>query len=381
MKKKIIALVLCMVMLSSIVACTKESKTPAPEAAKKYKIGLMTGTVSQGEEPYRAAEKLKAKYGDMVIHQTYPDKFTTEQETTISTAMSIAADPDVKAIVFMIGVVGTAAAMDKIKQARPDILLMAGTPGDDPAVIAKNADIAYQPNIAAMGTEVAETAAKMGAKTVVHYSFPRHMSQQLNISRRDNMKAACEKLGMKFVEATAPDPMGEAGVAGTQQFILEDVPRMVKQYGKDTAFFGTNAGMQDAMCKAVIETKAIYPHPDNPSPFNSYPAALGITIPDDKKGDVNFIIAEIKKKLAEKNMTGRCGTWSVPLNLMQVEAAFMYAKAYCEGKTNGKVDADAFKKAFEEYAGGPLGISNYKNITTGEAYKNYFEIVGNVIVF
>jgi hypothetical protein len=385
MKRKLVALGLCLIMVLSLVGCSKDAAgTTAPQKsaeAPKYKIGIMTGTVSQGEEPYRAAEKMKAKYGNMVIHQTYPDKFTTEQETTVSTAMSIASDPDTKAIIFMIGVVGTAAAMDKIRQARPDILLMAGTPGDDPAVIAKNADIVYQPNIAEMGTEVAEAAAKMGAKTLVHYSFPRHMSQQVNISRRDKMKAASERLGLKFVEGTSPDPMSDAGVAGTQQFMLEDIPRKVKEYGKDTAFFGTNAGMQDAMCKAVIETGAIYPHPDNPSPYNAYPAALGISIPDDKKADLKFIMAEISKRLAEKNMSGRAGTWSVPLNLMQVEAAFMYAREFCEGRTNGKVDAVVFKKVFEDYAGGPLIISNYKNVTTGEAYKNFFEIIGNLVIF
>lgn len=49
------------------------------------KIGIMTGTVSQGEEEYRAAEEIIQKYGkDRVIHVTYPDKFMDEQETTIS---------------------------------------------------------------------------------------------------------------------------------------------------------------------------------------------------------------------------------------------------------------------------------------------------------
>ena len=31
-----------------------------------YKIGVVTGTVSQGEDEYRGAENAVAKYGDMI---------------------------------------------------------------------------------------------------------------------------------------------------------------------------------------------------------------------------------------------------------------------------------------------------------------------------
>ncbi len=85
---------------------------------------------------------------------------------------------------------------------------------------------------------------KLGAKTFVHYSFPRHMSQVLLSSRRELMKKKCAELGIEFVDATAPDPTGDSGLPGAQQFILEDVPKMVAKYGKDTAFFSTNCAMQ-----------------------------------------------------------------------------------------------------------------------------------------
>ena len=53
-------------------------------AKETYKIGVMTGTVSQSEDEYRAAEMLRSKYGDMIKHVTYPDNFMQEQETTIA---------------------------------------------------------------------------------------------------------------------------------------------------------------------------------------------------------------------------------------------------------------------------------------------------------
>ena len=58
------------------------------------------------------------------------------------------------------------------------------------------------------------------------------MSYALLSARRDLFKERCEQLGLEFVDATAPDPTGDAGVSGTQQFILEDVPKMVAKYGQ-----------------------------------------------------------------------------------------------------------------------------------------------------
>lgn len=94
-------LILALCFITFIATCT----FAAP------KIGIMTGTVSQGEEEYRAAEEMIQKYGkDRVLHVTYPDKFMDEQETTISQVLSMASDPEVKAIVIVQAIPGTAAA-------------------------------------------------------------------------------------------------------------------------------------------------------------------------------------------------------------------------------------------------------------------------------
>jgi len=52
-----------------------------------FKIGIMTGTVSQGEDEFRAGQMVVAKYGaDHVKMVTYPDNFMQEQETVIARA-------------------------------------------------------------------------------------------------------------------------------------------------------------------------------------------------------------------------------------------------------------------------------------------------------
>jgi len=67
-----------------------------------------------------------------------------------------------------------------------------------------------------------------------------HLSIPLLSQRRDRFKEECERLGMEFIEVSAPDPMGPDGIPGTQRFILEDVPLQVQTRGKDIAVFGTN---------------------------------------------------------------------------------------------------------------------------------------------
>ena len=97
-----------------------------------------------------------------------------------------------------------------------------------------------------------------GAKTLIHYSFPRHMSYALIVARHENMKKYCAENGIELVDVTAPDPTGDSGITGAQQFILEDVPRQIEKYGKDTVFFTTNCGMQEPLIRSVFENGAIY---------------------------------------------------------------------------------------------------------------------------
>lgn len=385
--KKSIALLLALVMLLSLAACgspapaEEPAETPAEGPAEEvaeeatYKIGLMTGTVSQGEEEFRAAENMKEIYGDMIVLSTYPDRFMQEQETTITNMMAMASDPDVKAIVMVQAVPGAAAAVGRVREIRDDILIVLGVPGEDPDVIAGYGDVIMQTNDLARGSQIAQQAKDMGAETLVHYSFPRHMSYEMLAARRDLMKEAAESIGLAFVEEDAPDPTGDAGVPGTQQFIMEDVPRKVAEYGINTAFFGTNCSMMEPMIRQTVETGAIYPVQCCPSPYHALPAALGISVPDDKAGDLDYILSEIETKCEEAEMTGRVATWSVPVNMMYVEAGVKYSIAYLEGETNGKADQAVLTEIMSEVAGGEIVLENYGD------YDNYFLYLGAPIVF
>jgi len=204
----------------------------------------------------------------------------------------------------------------------------------------------------------------MGAKTFIHYSFPRHMAMAKLSQRRDIMKEECEKLGVNFVFVTAPDPMAEGGLPAAQQFILEDVPRQVAKYGKDTAFFSTNCGMQEPLIKSVIEQKALFPEQCCPSPTHGYPGAIGLEVTADMKGNFIKIFAAVESKAVSLGMAGRMATWPVAAPYLQSTGTVELAKRVLDGSVK-LTDDKAIQKVYEESAG--QGLSVFKRSS-----GNYF---------
>lgn len=372
MKRKLI-LLFAVLMAFLAVGCRGSEK--ASTKTDDYKIGIITGTVSQGEEEYQAAQNMvKAYDSDRIVTATYPDNFSTETEATIAQVVGLASDPAIKSIVFVQSVPGAAAAIDKVRETRPEMLFINGVVAEDPATLASKADICMLVDEISMGTTVIEQAVKQGAETFVHISFARHLSYATIAARREKFVETCEKLGVEYVEATAPDPTGDAGVSGAQQWIIENVPEYVKQYGVDTAFFSTNCAMMEPLIRTVAEQKAIFPQQCCPSPYHGYPAAMGISV-DGHEGDVEYMLKATTDKIAEFGNTGRMSTWSVPVNMLMVEAGVKYAIEFCEGRTDGRVDEDVLFKIFNEVAGGDeVVVTNYEDEASG-VLDNFYLIL------
>ena len=352
-------------------AATQASATTGSTQAVRpinFKIGVMTGTVSQGEDEFRAGQMIVAKYGaDHVKHVTYPDNFMQEQETVIAQLTGLAADPEVKVIVAGQAIPGSIAALRKIREKRPDILIAFVEPHEDPAMVNAAVDVAVQPDQLARGRTILGVAKKMGVTDFVHYSFPRHMSQELLARRRDIMKLAAADNGIKFHFVTAPDPMGEGGLNATQQFVMEDVPRQLKQHGPKTAFFSTNCGMMDPMIKSVLTHGGYIPEQCCPSPTHGYPTALAIPIPPEKAGDMEYISAQNRKVIAEHGMTGHFATWPVPEVMLSIRAMTDLLVDSVEKKADYK-DPATVKKYMESLAAGHAITLNKYDEKKGNSY-------------
>ena len=365
--KKLLALALALVLCLALAA--------GAVAEGNWKIAILTGTTSQGEEEVRAAERAIATYGaEHVIHDTYPDNFASETETTISKLVAFAADPEVKAIVMCQAVPGAKAGFDKIREMRPDILLIAGVPQEDPDVITAAADIILYADEIGQGDTIIQTCADWGVEVFVHISFPRHLAMETIAARKSVFEANCELMGIQYVEHTAPDPTSDAGTAGAQQAVLEDVPRLMEEYaGKKVAFFSTNCAMQEALQTAVLaQPNAYYPQPCCPSPYHAFPASLGLEALQ-VGGDDADALKQIAAKLAESDAVGRFSTWPTPVNMAIIAVASEYAVEYATGVTTNMNDAAAINAKFEAAAPGAV-VKNYTD-ANGVTYDNYYTIL------
>ena len=351
--KRLISLMLVLMMVLS--ACSQPAQKPAEQTTGRTfegKIAIVTNTLSQNEEEYRSAELMVNTYGkDKIEHVLWPDNFMTEQEQMISTIAKLGSDPDIKALIINQAVPGTNAAVDKLLETRDDMFIVYCTPQENPPDVAARAGLILNPDELKMGDNIPVQAQKLGAKTLVHYSFPRHMSIVMLAARRELMIAKCKEIGLEFYDAQAPDPTSDVGVPGAQQFILEDVPKLVDRFGKDTAFFSTNCAMQTPLIKATVEEGAIYPQPCCPSPYHGYPSALGIESTGYSVDAMAQVISETAKALKEKGVLGRFSTWPVPVAMMNTVASTEYAIEWINGNVSkDTLDVKVLEEKMAEYA-------------------------------
>lgn len=369
-----------LLVCSFLVGCCSISALAAD-----YHIGVVSGTVSQSEDALRGAEAVAAKYGSAsnggkVVHITYPDNFMQEMETTISQITALADDPKMKAIILTEAIPGTVEAYRRIKDKRPDIILLANTAHEDPEMIADVTDLALYPDSIARGYLIVKAAKEMGAKNFVHVSFPRHLSYEMLSRRRNVMREAAKDLGMGFYEVSAPDPVSDVGVAGAQQYILEQVPNWLKQYGKDTAFFCTNDAHTEPLLKRVAEEGGYFVEADLPSPTMGYPGALGIKFTNDERGNWPKILKKVEDVVIKKGASGRMGTWAYSYNFACALAMADHAVNVIEGKTD-ILDFDAVMETLKANTPGAGWNGSYLVDSDGVERENYILIYQDTYVF
>ena len=331
-------------MTDNINKSEGESSSPFPG-----KIAVITGAASMAKEDFHSVKHLNLKYGtEKIVHVTWPENFVAESSKMIDTAAKLAADREIKILIINQAVPGTNPAVDKLKETRDDIFIVYCTVHDSPSAAAVRADMLIMSDEVGMGPAILNQAKKQGARTFVHYSFPRHMSRLVMSGRRDLIRQACAAEGIQFIEATAPDPM-ELGTDAAQQFMLEDVPKMAAKYGEDTAFFCTNCHLQVPLIKAVVDSHTIYPQPCCPSPYHGFPEALSIDTGEDLP-DLTWLISEACRIAAEKNMTDRLSTWPVSTSMMYTNAAAEYAIKRINGEVpETSIDSHVLKDCMNAY--------------------------------
>lgn len=339
------------------------------------RIGVVTPTLSASEDEFRGGDKMVRMYPEEVKHLVLPDNFSAEQETAMTQIISLGADKDMRAIVICAGYSGILPAIQKVKEKRPDMLVITAPIWDDPDMMAKYVDLALDTDWLRRGETIPAKAQKMGAKTFIHYSFPTHMAKELLVKRRDAMKATSAKLGMTFVEVSTPDPQTGNGPSAMLQFLGEDIPRQIVKYGKDTAIFGTNCPMQDVIIAKALELGFIMPEQCCPTPTQGYPAAMGLEIKPEDAGDFDKINAMIKDKAAAAGCTGRLSTWPVPVGVFFPEFSVELARGVLDKKLVLKDEA-GLKALAKKVAGVDVSFARMK-----PELDNYHLIIMDSVIY
>ena len=346
-----------------------------------FRIGIVTGSYSQSEDDRRGAEAFRKKYGkEMVTLAIYPDNFTEEAEVTIGTIAGLAEDPKMKAIIVNQAVEGTTDAFRRIKEKRPDILCIAGEAFDEFDDIKEVADLVVNNDFVARGYLIIKTAHELGCDTFVHISFPRHLSYETYSRRVNIMKAACEEFGMEFAMEEAPDPTTEVGVPGAQAFITEHVPRWVKKYGKNSAYFCTNDAYTEPLIKGLMSQGGYFIEADLPSPLMGYPGALDLDFTGNS-GDFEKITRDVEEAVVAGGGAGRFGTWTSSYGFTNSAGLAEHARNVILGNS-GITDLNDIISAYKLYSPETeWNGSNFTNASTGEVIDNIFLIYQDTYIF
>jgi hypothetical protein len=367
----VLTLLLCGTMV--LTGCRKK-ETVQQQSPAQYHIGIVTGTVSQSEDDLRGAEELIRRYGavaqgGIIQHVTYPDSFMDQQETTITQITTLASDPLMKAVIVNQAIPGTAEAFKRIKERRPDIILLAGEPHEDPLVIQQDASLAISCDFISRGYTIPWAAKQLGADTFVHISFPRHMSYESLGLRRQIFEAACNDLGIKFVFVTAPDPTSDVGVAGAQQYILEQTPQWINQYGKNAVFFCTNDAHTEPLLKQLFIYGGLFVEADLPSPLMGYPGALGIDL-SAEAGNFTAILKKVEDAVTDKGGAGKFGTWAFSYGFTASAGLGEFAKRILDGNARIDSTADLYAALGEFTPGAKWNGGLYIDAATGVRARN-----------
>jgi hypothetical protein len=329
------------------------------------KVVLITSAFSNDEEEYDSAQDIAAAYGEEnVTHIALSDWPINNQMEHIKTEIinilaDIAADLNVKLIVINHAVPGTKAALDLLLEKRDDIFIVARRVQENPPDIAERADlILYENDGYEKWQGVPVQAQKFGAETLIYYAHNFRIPIVHIPSPLDYMRSKSAEIGLEFAYVNVPQPgSSNTSVSDAQNFILEDVPKQIEIYGKDTAFVGGYCYMQVPLIRACIAGGVFSPLQCCPSPYKGFPAALGITGPDGTEESIwdigRFEMIERTTAILEKQgALGRFSTYLISDVDLLTWVAVDYGVMWINGEVSKEgIDMAALQKCIEAYTG------------------------------
>ena len=335
------------------------------------KIGLMTGSGFLDDISYLAAKKTVKKYGfDNFLWRTWSVS-SIDTYSDIDRLEILVNDSEVDSILINPSRANIHNILRGFRESRDDTFYICIDAMDDLGVLSSQADIVLVIDKLYMGKAMVRQAKKMGAETFVHYSYSRHIDKFLYSERRELMRKECENLGMTFLDIKSIDPAND-GIAVAREFFQESVLNIIKEYGNKTAFFSLCFYSPNDLLKQVIGANAIFVQTNSASPYHGFSETFGIEFWSEGELIPHEILNnEIKKAVAQENMTGRISNWPVDPNAMLTEVSIEYAIKRQKGEAPQEgIDVELLAQMMADYAGVKVYLTPYTDLETGETYEN-----------
>jgi hypothetical protein len=338
------------------------------------KIVLITNAIQNNEDEYLSAEALVAKFGqEQVIHKTWPGDVAGAEGIIADILQEISENPEVRAIVLTSPpYFRDSYVVDALHYLRDDVFLVYA-PSIHVAIaddVAARFDMIIQTNMQRLGEDYVMQAISMGADTIAHYSFPWFRAMPAFAMRRDAMKTAANREGIRFIDLEAPTPWGDIMPDDIITYMVQDLPRQVDRLGKNTAFFGTFCDFQKQIISQTIATGAIFVNTCCQSPYHEYPEAMEIEYripsgendeferPIMRRLELSELLQAIDEAVDAADMAGRISSWAVPDSAMWTTIGFMYTMEWLNGNVpeeRGVIDIETLGRLAREYTA-QLGV-------------------------
>jgi hypothetical protein len=348
-----------------------------------YHIAVVTGDGAQTVDSILgAAETVRthgaARFGGLIRHVQYSEGALFDPSKTIDLLESLAGDPLLKAVVINQAVAGTAEGFRRIKSLRPDVWCLAGESHEDISDITASADLVISADFISRGYIIPYAAKALGADTLVHVSFKRHLDIGSVAIRMKIMEEASKDLGLKFAQELVPDPA--AGLERAVGHVYEAFPGWLEKYGTKAAFYATNDAQSVPFIRQVAALGGYFVTADIPSTLLGYPDAFNLDL-EPYLGDWASILGIIETAAEKAGGAGRLGVWPIPMGYAETKGLTEFGKMLADSQAD-ITDMDALIGILGHNSPGSRWNGSFLNdLATGKPLRNYFLLYQDIYVF
>ncbi|GHV56446.1 lipoprotein [Deltaproteobacteria bacterium] len=351
-------LCLAAVVLTGLTAGPARAQAQkASRRAAPYKVAVFAPLLPRYEPnaPYAAAlQRILARqsWGKRVEQHFYPPNALSEPAVVSQALESLADDPEVKAVILGGSPQGSLEGCARLRTRRPDILIIALDPEEDPQLMNRVASLTLTLNHAARGFLIPTLAQRMEASALVYFSFPRHQRLGFFLRQRRIMTEVARDLGLVVITApNCPDPL-TTEKAELEAYVATVLERYRERFGRKLALYATDDALSEILIHYALKNGDLALDPVHPALFLGLPEALGLVKPTrDLFGQWRRLLTLEDERYMSLGLEGQVSTWAGPYTQTAILAIHDTAVTAIQKQTDF-YDPNYLTAALEKYSPG-----------------------------